>query len=96
MPLYYKGKIQQHNDRSYKSLDNCKWSDPNSTLIFPLSPCIILVIYTFAETNAIKLNQSECNTLSVPLTSSQSDYLSESSQSLSLFPVPVYPDPCKG
>ena len=30
--------------------------------------------------------------LSIPLTSSLSDYISESSQSLRLFPVPVYPD----
>ena len=66
------------------------------TLIFPLSPCII-VIDTFAQRPiSLQHNDRHISTdcggqakpirvLSVPLTSSQSNYKGESSQSLSLF-----------
>ena len=45
------------------------------------------MIDTLVQTVEVKLNQSECNTLSVPLTSSQSNYVSESLQLLILFLV---------
>ena len=52
-PLCYKGKIQPHNDRSFKMPNNCFLRQPLSvTLIFPLSPCFI-VIDTFTETNLL-------------------------------------------
>ena len=46
------------------------------------------MIDMLTQTTAVKLYQSECNTCYVPLTSYQSNYISESSQSLSLFLVP--------
>ena len=53
MPLHCKGKIQPCNDRSYKLPNNQCMKQPLSiTLIFPLSPCII-VIDTFMETNLL-------------------------------------------
>ena len=102
MPFRYKGQIQQHNDRSYKSLDNqVNEVIPNTSLIFPLSPCIVSENDTYIREWHVCRDQ--CNQgkpiivyhmLSVPLTSSLSDYISGSFQAFCLFPVPVYPDPC--
>ena len=52
---------------------------PNNTVIFSLSPCIISEKSendTYTELNTMEVIQSECNMLSVPLTSHPSVYIS--------------------